>query len=67
MALAGLTASIVRSVLGADNLPLSRIVRLGLNQNPYGSKRLGAELGWEPEHHALEALERTGRWVAARV
>lgn len=48
---------------GAGHLPLSRVVRIGLATNPYGSLRIRRELGWDPPHRHEEALERTGRWV----
>ena len=49
---------------GAEHLPLQRLTRLALGQNPYPSRRIREELGWEPPHHHAEALRRTGRWIA---
>ncbi len=48
---------------GAGQLPLSRVVRIGLGSNPYHSRRIRHELGWDPPYRHEEALERTGRWI----
>ncbi len=48
---------------GARDLPLSRVVRIGLGENPHRSLRIRRELGWDPPHRHEEALARTGRWV----
>ena len=49
---------------GAKHLPLERLTRLALGENPYPSERVRQDLGWAPPHHHAEALWRTGRWVA---
>jgi nucleoside-diphosphate-sugar epimerase len=51
------------SAPGAPHLPLSRLARLALGENPYHSERIRAELGWDPPHEHRDALLRTGRWV----
>lgn len=51
---------------GASHLPIERVARLALGENPYPSRRIRAELGWAPLHEHEKALERTGRWLAAR-
>lgn len=48
---------------GLGHLPLGRVARLAMGENPYRSTRIRDELGWEPPHGAAEALERTGRWL----
>ena len=50
---------------GAPHLPLDRVARLALGENPYPSVRIRDELGWSPRHAHAEALERTGRWYSA--
>jgi hypothetical protein len=52
-------------VPGAEHLPLDRVSRLALGENPYPSRRLRSELGFDPPFGHDEALERTGRWLAA--
>ena len=37
---AGVVAGVLGAVMGGKNLPLDRVVRLGLDENPYGSARL---------------------------
>ncbi len=49
---------------GARHLPLARVVRIALSENPYPSVRIRRELGWEPPYSHGEALQRTGRWVS---
>jgi nucleoside-diphosphate-sugar epimerase len=51
------------SAPGAEHLPLTRVARLALSENPYGSERIRRELGWDPPHRHEDALERTGRWL----
>lgn len=51
------------SAPGAAHLPLARVVRLALADNPYGSARIRQELGWTPPWEHGPALERTGRWL----
>lgn len=51
------------SAPGAEHLPLGRIVRLALGDNPYPSRTLRREAGWQPPVSAREALVRTGRWL----
>jgi len=51
------------SAPGARHLPLARVVRIALSENPYSSLRIRKDLGWDPPHYHDRALERTGRWV----
>lgn len=51
---------------GAKHLPLERVVRLALGENPYPSRRIRAELGWSPPHRHEDALPRSGAWLAGR-
>jgi nucleoside-diphosphate-sugar epimerase len=47
---------------GAKHLPLERVARLALGENPYPSRRIRERLGWQPPHRHEESLERSGRW-----
>jgi len=47
---------------GARDLSMTRVVRFALDGNPFESRRIREELGWEPPHPPAEALERTGAW-----
>ncbi len=49
---------------GARHLPINRVTQLALSENPYPSKRIREELGWDPPYPHHEALVRTGRWLA---
>ena len=49
---------------GAAHLPLERVARLALGENPYASRRIRDDLGWTPAHAHEEALHRSGRWFA---
>jgi nucleoside-diphosphate-sugar epimerase len=51
---------------GAKHLPINRLTRLALDENPYPSQRIRKELGWSPPYDHRSALERTGRWLAHR-
>ncbi|HKJ02470.1 MAG TPA: NAD-dependent epimerase/dehydratase family protein [Longimicrobiales bacterium] len=51
------------SAPGTQGLPLGRVVRLALGENPYPSRRIRDELGWSPPHEHEDALRRTGRWI----
>jgi 2-alkyl-3-oxoalkanoate reductase len=48
---------------GAAHLPLGRVVRLALGENPYPSRTIREELGWRPTHRHEDALRRAGRWL----
>jgi nucleoside-diphosphate-sugar epimerase len=48
---------------GTEHLPLDRVARLALGENPYPSRRIRSVLSWDPPHHHADALERTGRWL----
>jgi nucleoside-diphosphate-sugar epimerase len=48
---------------GAKHLPINRFTQLALNENPYTSGRIRAELGWAPPYEHEAALQRTGRWL----
>ncbi len=50
---------------GAPHLPLERIARLALGENPYPSRRVREELGWVPLHRHAGALERSARWFVS--
>ncbi len=52
------------STPGARHLPISRVARLALGDNPYPSERVREELGWDPAYEHRDALLRTGRWAA---
>jgi UDP-glucose 4-epimerase len=47
----------------AAHLPLGRVVRLALGENPFASGTIREELGWEPSHRHEDALVRAGRWL----
>ena len=49
---------------GAKHLPLDRVARLALGENPYLSQRIRKHLDWTPTYSHPEALERSGRWFA---
>ena len=51
---------------GAAHLPLGRVVRLALGENPYPSRTIRDELGWRPSHRHEDALRRAGRWLEER-
>lgn len=48
---------------GAPHLPLERVVRLALGENPYPSRRAHDLLQWDPPYLHEPALLRTGRWL----
>lgn len=50
---------------GAPHLPLERVARLALGENPYASRRIRSELDWSPPYGHEEALRRTGEWLRA--
>lgn len=60
------TASVLNAlgakVPGIRHLPLKRLARLVLDDNPYSSLRIRDALGWEPPHEHRDALERAGHW-----
>ncbi len=47
----------------AAHLPLGRVVRLALGENPFASRTIREELGWEPSPRHEDALRRAGRWL----
>jgi len=49
---------------GASDLPLGRVVALGLADNPYTSQRIREALDWIPPYRHEEALPRAGAWLA---
>jgi nucleoside-diphosphate-sugar epimerase len=53
------------SAPGTKHLPLAQVVGVALGENPYPSVRIRRDLGWDPPHRHVEALERTGRWVGS--
>lgn len=54
------------STPGAKHLPLDRVSRLALGENPYPSRRIREELKWDPPHTHADALARTGAWLRQR-
>lgn len=46
---------------GAKHLPINRLTNLALGENPFRSERIRTELGWDPPHRHVDALQRTGR------
>ena len=50
-------------VPGVGSLPLERVAHLALGDNPYGSRRIREELGWEPPFSHEEGLARTAAWL----
>ena len=52
------------AVPGAGDLSLSRLACLALNENPYPTRRIRRELGWNPPFGHDEALARTAAWLA---
>ena len=48
---------------GVQHLSISRVAEFALGENPYISRRLREELGWDPPYHHKDALLRTGRWL----
>jgi nucleoside-diphosphate-sugar epimerase len=48
---------------GSKHLPLVRVVRLALGENPFPSRAIREELGWHPSHRHEDALRRAGRWL----
>jgi len=51
---------------GAKHLPLERVARLALGENPYPSTRIRQHLDWEPSYSHPESLARSGRWYATQ-
>ncbi|MDA0327759.1 MAG: NAD-dependent epimerase/dehydratase family protein [Gemmatimonadetes bacterium] len=54
------------STPGAKHVPLDRVVRLALGENPFRSTHIRTELGWDPPHAHADALQRTGRWLVTQ-
>lgn len=51
------------SAPGVEHLPLGRVARLAMGENPFPSRRIREELKWAPPHRHEDALVRTGRWL----
>lgn len=47
---------------GARQLPLERVARIAVGENPYVSRRAHEVLRWAPPHQHRAALQRTGHW-----
>jgi len=69
---AGLVGAVARLLVrigvhtpGAPHLPIDRVTRLALTDNPFASGSARSELGWNPPHAHDAALLRTGQWLAA--
>lgn len=60
---AGVLGALGVSAPGTEHLPLERVVRLAMGENPFRSRRIRDELGWDPPHRHEDALVRTGRWL----
>ncbi len=60
---AGVGEKIGITIPGARELPLTRVVRLATENNPYPPDLARKELGWDPPFSLGEALDRTGIWV----
>lgn len=50
---------------GAKHLPIERVARLALGDNPYPSRRIRQELGWDPPCHHTDALARAAQSLTA--
>ena len=48
---------------GAKHLPINRLTKLALSENPYPSGLIRDELGWAPAYEHRQALEQTGHWL----
>ena len=48
---------------GVKHLSISRVAEFALGENPYISRRLREELGWDPPYHHKDSLIRTGLWL----
>jgi len=48
---------------GVKHLSISRVAEFALGENPYISRRLREELGWDPPYPHKDALIRTGLWL----
>lgn len=62
-AAADLLGAVGVSAPGVEGLPLGRVVRLAMEENPYPSRLIRQELGWSPSHRHEDALVRTGQWL----
>jgi len=62
-ACAGILARVGVGTPGARHLPLERVARLALGENPYRSRRIRTELGWDPSYQHRDALARSARWA----
>ena len=49
---------------GAQHLSIDRVLDLALGENPFPSRRIREELGWEPPYDHRPALARSGQWAA---
>ena len=65
-ATAGLLVRLGVKTPGAAHLPIDRVARLALGDNPFSSSLVRSELGWDPPYGHTEALMRTGRWLRER-
>ena len=62
---ARLLAGLGVSTPGARHLPIERVARLALGDNPYPSRRIRQELGWNPPYHHTDALARAAQALTA--
>jgi nucleoside-diphosphate-sugar epimerase len=63
-AVAAVLQRLAVSAPGTGHVPLGRVARLALGENPYSSERIRRELGWAPLHRHEDALDRTGAWFS---
>jgi nucleoside-diphosphate-sugar epimerase len=49
----------------ARDLPLARVVRLSLEDNPYRSERIREMMGWSPPYTHEEGMARTAGWLGS--
>lgn len=60
----GLLSRVGLKMPGAEHLPLERLARLALGENPYPSRRIREELDWTPSSGHHDALVRSAAWFA---
>ena len=61
----GMLSSLGIGTPGAKHLPLERVARLALGENPYPSRELRRKLGWSPSTTHRDGLVRSAEWFVA--
>ena len=61
----GLLCTLGVGTPGAKHLPLERVSRLALGENPYPSLEIRRKLAWSPSETHQQALMRSGKWFVA--